>query len=77
LVGDRVTADPHAYQTPAEPGVRILTPRTVAEVVGANGRRLLVADMTEGVYVGSVLVTSAADLLEFAELLRVFAEGRK
>jgi hypothetical protein len=62
-----MTTDPHAYHTTAPPGVRRVG--WAYEVVGANGRRILVYEAPEGVYVGSVLVNTARDLLALADLL--------
>jgi hypothetical protein len=63
--------DPHAYQTDARPGVRRLG--VAHEVVGANGRRILVAASPEGVWLGSVLIAGPGALLNLADLLRGFA----
>jgi hypothetical protein len=63
--------DPHAYQTSAAPGVRLAG--VAHEVVGANGRRVLVANSPDGVWLGSVLLTDAGALLNLADLLRGYA----
>jgi hypothetical protein len=65
-----MTPDPHAYESAAAPGVRRIG--VAYEVVGVNGRRLLVADSPEGVWVGSVLLGRGA-LLNLADLLRGYA----
>jgi hypothetical protein len=54
----------------------VLTDRTVAEVVGANGKRMLFADMAEGVWIGAVLIASRDDLNELAMVLKRFAVRR-
>jgi hypothetical protein len=66
-----MTPDPHAYQSTAAPGVRRVG--IVHEVVGVNGRRVLVAETPDGLWVGSVLLTDRGALLNLADLLRGYA----
>jgi hypothetical protein len=77
---DTLAADMRAnsYLTGRDPGVYNpnMVGVPVGTVVGANGRRLLVADMPEGVYVGGVLISDPADLDEFAGLLAGLALRR-
>jgi hypothetical protein len=66
--GTEQIPDPHAYQTTAPPGVRKLG--LAYEVVGANGRRILLCASPEGVWLGSVLLADVGALLNLADLLR-------
>jgi len=76
---DHVSADAreNSYRTDLPPGVHdVITASVTSYVVGANGRRLLVAEMPEGVYVGGVLISDVDDLAEFAGLLAGLALAR-
>jgi hypothetical protein len=45
-----------------------------ASYTGVNGRRILIREDADGVYVGGVLFGSAAELAEFARLLNAMAD---
>lgn len=75
---DTIAADAQAnsYQSgvPVPPGV--YTQAALTSVVGANERRILVADMPEGVYVGGVLISDPGDLANLAGILAGLALRR-
>lgn len=66
--GHEMTPDPHAYESTAAPGVRRLG--VAYEVVGVNGRRILLYAAPEGVWLGSVLLAGPGVLLNLADVLR-------
>lgn len=49
-------AHEHTYQTPQVPGAYVTHPDQL-DIVGVNGRRLIVRWVDEGVYVGGCLIT--------------------
>jgi hypothetical protein len=73
---DTLAADAHenSYLTKQPPGVlSIGGPDMVGVVTGSNGRRLLVADMPEGVYVGGALISDFRDMAAFGNLMHKLA----
>lgn len=64
----------NTYATGTAPGVWHTA--TGADLVGSNGRKLIVRDDPDGVYVGGVLVSSADDLRDFAAVLLGMAAER-
>lgn len=64
----------NTYATGTEAGV--WTGRAGVELVGVNGRKLIVRDDPDGVYVGGVLVTCVTDLRDFAAVLLSMAGER-
>lgn len=73
---DRVQMDAllNTYATGGEAGVWQAGAGT--ELVGSNGRKILVRDDPDGVYVGGVLVSSTDDLRDFAAVLLSMAAQR-
>lgn len=59
-------AHEHTYLTGATPGAYTFNPAEL-DIVGANGRRLIVRWVPEGVYVGGCLITDPAAAEKLAE----------
>lgn len=73
---DRVQMDAllNTYATGSQAGV--WQTATGTDLVGANSRKIIVRDDPDGVYVGGVLVSSEADLRDFAAVLLSMAGAR-
>lgn len=68
----------HTYVSQGEPGVFAHgpTPSYAADVVGTNGRRLLVRDDADGVYVGGALLTNEI-VLDLIDELQAMVMNRR
>jgi hypothetical protein len=70
----------HTYVHQGEPGVYSHgpTPHYAADVVGTNGRRLLMRDDPDGLYVGGVLLTNelAIDLIDELQVMVINRRNR-
>jgi hypothetical protein len=64
----------NTYETPegAEPGFWI--DGAQADLIGANGRRLIARETEDGMYVGGCLIKSTADARELAAFLTDWAD---
>lgn len=64
----------NSYETTREPGVVVEGAAT--SVTGANGRRILIRDDADGVYIGGVLITSRDDLAVLVSVLGELSHRR-
>jgi hypothetical protein len=64
----------NTYEAPAgtEPGFTLAGPQ--ADLIGANGRRLIGRETDEGLYVGGCLIKSTTDARELAAFLIDWAD---